>query len=79
MRLKKAMWISSTIFCVSLAGCCNVSPMPARPPVVRHERDPVISHHGSYYKVTPEMVQEAAVNKIYVREVGIWQRENNLR
>ena len=55
--------------------------MPARPPPVTHNRDPVKAHdsHNNTYTVTSEMVTEAAQNKIYVREIGIWQRENNVR
>ncbi len=78
----KVMLRSSTIFCVSLlAGCCRLSPMPVRPHVVTHDREPVVAHNpaNQTYTVTTEMVREAAQNKIYVREVGIWQRQNNVR
>ena len=74
-----AKWIPLTILCVS--GCCSLTPMPPAPPVVSHERDPIVgySRWNKTYTVTAEMVEEATMNKLYVREVGIWQRENKVR
>jgi hypothetical protein len=76
-----AKWTILTIFCVSLTGCCSLTPMPPAPPVVSHTRDPIVSYSrwNKTYTVTAEMVEEATMNKLYVREVGIWQRENKVR
>jgi len=82
-----ATWIRLTIYCASiilLTGCAGtkpITPMPPLPPTITHQRGPVIAYdaRSKTYTVTAEMVEQATIDRIYVKEVGIWRRENGIR
>lgn len=71
----------SAVFIV-LTGCTApspLSPFPSPPNLKKYESDPVLSiNNNGNYIVTPELVENAAKNHVYIESVLEWRAINRI-
>lgn len=70
-----------------LAGCYNLqtkdnlTPWPPVEYSLRHNQPAVIAYDATNetYTVTKEMVDNAAINRLFIEELLLWKRDNGIR